>query len=73
MTWDIEEQPLHTGVHKSPAQLILSVAQSDEETEYVQERGPGIYEVGFLVKTLPNDGSLVRTPYGRLVWKAAEQ
>lgn len=72
VVWAIEEQPSHTGVHKNPARLILSVVQSDEETEYVQERGPGIYEVGFLVKEVPNDGSLVRTPYGRLVWVAVE-
>ncbi|KAI0737992.1 glyoxalase-like domain-containing protein [Daedaleopsis nitida] len=72
VVWEVEEQPSHTGVHKNPARLILSVVQNDEETGHVRERGPGIYEVGFLVQEVPNDGSLVRTPYGRLVWVAVE-
>ncbi|OCH88213.1 hypothetical protein OBBRIDRAFT_805489 [Obba rivulosa] len=56
--------------HTAHASLILSVAQSDAEKEYVRTRGAGIYEVGFLVEDgrRPGEDS---TPYGRVVWTRA--
>ncbi|RPD55659.1 hypothetical protein L226DRAFT_617052 [Lentinus tigrinus ALCF2SS1-7] len=70
--WDLEEQPSHLGIHKSTPQLILSAAQDDEERAYVQEHGPGIYEVGFLVSDATKAGS-AKTPFGRAVWQTSRR
>ncbi|TFK81920.1 hypothetical protein K466DRAFT_590928 [Polyporus arcularius HHB13444] len=69
-SWDLEEQPAHIGVHAAAPQLVLAAAQDDEERAYVQEHGPGIYEVGFLVSDVTKAGS-ARTPFGRVVWQTS--
>ncbi|PIL33010.1 hypothetical protein GSI_04459 [Ganoderma sinense ZZ0214-1] len=51
--------------------LKLRAAEGEEEMEYVRRmRGPGIYEVGFIVSD-PSQGRGARTPYGRVVWVSA--
>lgn len=48
-------------------QLILSVASSPEEEEYLKTHGPGIFEVAFRV-----DGGQTceaTSPFGRVVWE----
>ena len=65
--WELEQQPSHYGAHKMPPLLVLQVADGNEEREYLQTHGPGIYEVGFRVADESNTG-IAQTPYGRLVW-----
>ncbi|EMD34335.1 hypothetical protein CERSUDRAFT_107536 [Gelatoporia subvermispora B] len=49
-----------TGTGEGHSQLILSLAQSDEERAYVRERGASIYEVGF-VRYAHESGYLMAT------------
>ena len=67
-SWSLDDQPSHLGIHKSAPELILVTAQDAEERAYIQEHGPGIYEVGFLVSDATKAGS-AQTPFGRVVWQ----
>lgn len=46
--------------------LILKSTENDNEERYVDEKGAGIYEVGFWVDT--SKGDTISSPYGRIVW-----
>ena len=48
-------------------QLILSVASSDADENYLKLHGSGIYEVAFLLSS--GQAGESTSPYGRLVWE----
>lgn len=68
-SWDLETPStgrLDTAKSLVP-QLILSVASSPVEEEYLKTHGPGIFEVAFRV-----DGGQTgeaTSPFGRVVWE----
>ncbi|OBZ75973.1 putative ATP-dependent permease [Grifola frondosa] len=70
-TWELEAQhlPGEKTTDASP-QLVLSVAESHEEGEYVRARGAGIYEIAARVGK-GQDGGVAVTPFGRIVWLPA--
>jgi len=47
--------------------LILSAPQDDEEGDHLAAKGPGIYEVAFLVEGTGVERES-KTPYGKIVW-----
>ncbi|KAI0333166.1 hypothetical protein GY45DRAFT_1320112 [Cubamyces sp. BRFM 1775] len=73
VVWELERQPeqsVVSGISGHAALLILKAAEDDEEREYVRARGAGIYELGIAVAGGGKEG-VVRTPYGRIVFKAS--
>ncbi|KAI0648409.1 glyoxalase-like domain-containing protein [Trametes meyenii] len=72
VVWELGRQPTHEreGFGGAPV-LILSEPEDEEEREYLRVRGAGIYELGVVVGDAGREG-VARTPYGRVVWKAAD-
>ncbi|KAI8999133.1 glyoxalase-like domain-containing protein [Trametes punicea] len=73
VVWELERQPSYRdsrAPHAAPV-LILSAAGGEEEEAYVRTRGTGVYELGVVVEDVEREGGVVRTPYGRIVWRLA--
>jgi hypothetical protein len=64
-TWALEV-PSGTSSAEEP-RLILSGPTNDEEKDHLDTKGPGIFEVGFLVGRDEVERES-RTPFGRIVW-----
>ena len=64
-TWVLEAPSGTSGAEKP--RLILSAPTNDEERDHLHTKGPGIFEVGFLVGRDRVERES-RTPYGKIVW-----
>lgn len=72
MRWVLETPATAIPIQKEPeSQLILNVAEGEEENEVLKRNGPGVYEVGFWVAKDQDAGSVL-TPYGKIVWKPSK-
>ncbi|KAG6329717.1 hypothetical protein ID866_9372 [Astraeus odoratus] len=66
-TWLLETPASGLGVVSTP-RLVLSAPRNLEEDAYLDERGPGIYEVAFWTKPGGKEG-VSATPFGRIIWQ----
>lgn len=74
VTWDLASPAANSGDENGkreggvPApRLVLGVPRDAAETRHFEERGPGIFEVGFWTES--GKGGSVDSPYGRIVWR----
>ena len=66
LSWNLGPQPSRSSPATKLPSLLLRAARTEEEHEYVRNRGAGIFELG--VRVARARRAVDKTRYGQVVW-----